>query len=352
MSIKIQKSKIKNQKYFLLFCLILSSAAVFGQDLIVTTAGDSLNCQITEVRTNEIFFRYDAGGSVVSLPISQVASFRYDYYKSQRGMSSISVSMRGRSELSVYLGGGMSGLKYSPDVGSLKTGIGGMFGIGYTWFVTGRWGILTGFEVSLYSAQYDPGNVYTGSAYAMSGTLGAIGDDFVFSYQYQNFSEKQSAVFLQIPAMAQFQTGRFFASAGIKTGIPIGGKYEITASNLTTFGDFPAENQLYHDLPDRGLGNIGATAYSGKLDLNIHYAASLEAGGQWFLGRRTNIYAGVWLDYGLNNLNKTGATGIKKPVVEYNHNVQGGLIYNSIIDTTDKTGAISAGVKVKLTYSL
>ena len=339
-------------KHIFLLVFLFCSFAAYGQDLIVTSTGDSLNCKITEVQTEAIFFRYDAGGNIVSLPMSQVASYKYDFYKGRRGTPAVAVSMRGRSELSVYVGGGLSGLTYKPDAGSQSPGFGGLFGIGYTWFVSGRWGVVTGLELSMYQAEYTAGATYKDSHHATSGTSSTLGDDFVFSYEYQRFSEKQSAFFLQIPVMAQFQTGRFFASAGIKIGIPASGKYDISAANLTTSGYFPSENQTYNDFPDRGLGDLGAASYSGNLDMGIHYAAALEAGGQWFLGKRTNLYVGVWLDYGLNNLSKTGAIGLKKPVVEYDHKVSGCLKYNSIIDTTDKLSAMSAGLKVKLTYSL
>ena len=342
-----------NVKYlFFLVFFLFCSCIVYGQDLIVTVSGDSLNCKITELKTETIYFRYDASGNIVSLPMNQVATYKYDFYKSRRGTPAVAVSMRGRSELSVYLGGGLSSLTYKPDVGSRSSGFGGLFGVGYTWFVSGRWGLVTGLEAALYSAEYEAGKDYEGKDNAMSGTWESMGNDFEFSYTYQDFSEKQSALFLQIPVMAQFQTGRFFASAGVKIGIPANGKFEVTAENLSTSGYFPAEKQTYDDLPDRGLGNIGETSYSGKLDMGVLYSAAFETGGQWFLGRRTNLYVGVWLDYGLSNLSKTGAIGLKKPVVEYDHHVKDCLKYNSIVDTTDKLSAMSAGLKVKLTFSL
>jgi len=341
------------KRIVLLFSLFCSSFA-YGQDLIVTVSGDSLNCKITEVKTDAIFFRYDASGNIVSLPMNQVSMHKYDFFRNRRNTPAVAVSMRGRSELSAYFGGGLSTLVYKPTVGSRKSGFGGMFGIGYTWFVSGRWGIVTGIEAALYRADYASNEPYKGKDYAMSGTSEIIpGNDFEFSYEYQDYTEKQSTLYLQIPAMAQFQTGRFFASAGIKIGIPIGGKYDITAADLTTSGYFLAENQTYDDFPNYGMGSIGAISFSDNLDPGIHYAAALEAGGQWFLGRKTNIYVGAWLDYGLNNLSKTGAIGIKKPVVEYDYMVVPGCLkYNSIIDTTDKFGAMSVGLKVKLTYSL
>ena len=339
---------------FLVLCLFASYAA-YGQDLIVTVSGDSLNCKITEVKSDAIFFRYDASGNIVSLPMPQVVSYKYDFYKSRRGTPSVAVSMRGRSEVSLYFGGGLSSLVYKPDIGSQNMGTGGMFGIGYTWFVSGRWGLLTGIEASLYQAEYVNNSAFKGSDPAMSGSLiPSLGNDFVFSYEYQKYSEKQTALFLQIPLMTQFQTGRFFASAGIKIGVPINCKYNITNADLTTMGDFPYEIQIYDDLTHYGLGYIGPVTYSGNLDLNVIYAAAFEAGGQWFLGRRTNLYVGVWLDYGLNNLSKIGAIGDTKSIVEYDHRkaTSGFLKYNSIVDTIEKTNGISAGLKVKLTYSL
>ena len=338
----------------LVLCLFAGYSA-YGQDLIVTVSGDSLNCRITEVKTDAIFFSYDAGGNVVSLPMNQVASYKYDFYKGRRGTPAVAVSMRGRSELSFYLGGGLSSLDYKPDVGSRSSGIGGMFGVGYTWFVSGRWGLVTGIEAALYKSDFAANEAYKHNYYAISGSKPeTIGNDFEFFYEYSDYEEKQSALFLQIPVMAQFQTGRFFASAGVKIGIPASVKFDVKSSNLTTFGKFLSENQIYDDLLDRGLGNIGAKSYSGDIDLSILYSAALEAGGQWFLGRRTNLYVGAWLDYGLNNLSKTGAIGIKKQAVEYDANAVSSncLKYNSVIDTLEKIGGISAGLKVKFTFSL
>ena len=334
---------------FIVLCLFVIYNAQ-GQDLIVTASGDSINCKITEVKTDAIFFSYDAGGNVISLPMEQIASYKYDFYKTKRSTPAVAVSMRGRSELAIYLGGGLSSLDYKPEFGTRNQGIGGLFGIGYTWFITGRWGIVTGIEASLYRAKYVADANYTGSHPAMSGTLGAIGNDFVFTYDYKNYEENQSALFMQIPVMAQFQTGRFFASAGIKIGIPAGGSFKMNATQLTITGEFP--EQTYTDLLNYGFGNFNAPSYSGKPDLNIHYAAAIEAGGQWFLGRRTNLYVGAWFDYGLNNLSKTGAIGLKKPVIDYDRTIPTYLKYNSIIDTVEKISAMSAGLKLKLTYSL
>ena len=342
-----RKSKIKNRMkrfLFTLLCLFAGYVA-YGQDLIVTVSGDSLNCSITEVRNEAIFFRYDAAGSILSMPKSQVASYKYDFYKRSRNTSAVSVSMRGRSELSVYVGGGVSNLIYEAEAGSRSPGVGGLFGVGYTWFVSGRWGIVTGLEVSLYHSEYNANMGHTNTYWATSG-IGSIENDFLFMYQYQDYSEKQSTLFLQIPAMAQFQTGRFFASGGIKVGIPISTRFDFTSTNLITSGD-----SFFND-PNKGLKNFGAISDSGNFGVGIQYAGALETGGQWFLGKRMNLYAGVWLDYSLNNISEVRTAGNKEELVEYNSEVPGYLKYNSILHTGGKFHALSAGVKVKLSFSL
>jgi len=338
-----------NRFLFTLLCLFAGYAA-YGQDLIVTVSGDSLNCSITEVRNDAIFFRYDAAGSILSMPKNQVASYKYDFYKRSRNTSAVSVSMRGRSELSVYAGGGVSNLMYEWKEGHANSGVGGLFGIGYTWFVSGRWGIVTGLEASLYRAKFISDAPRRGEYVAKSTTT----EWFTFNYDYQGYSEKQSALYLQIPAMAQLQTGRLFAAAGIKIGIPLNLKFDATCANFSTSGHFYESGGAYvNNNPNIGLNDFGATSYSGNFESTLLFAFAFEAGGQWFLGKRTNLYAGLWLDVIPGNLQKDlKGVAPKEHLVEYDQGVSGYLKYYSILDTKNKYTAMSAGVKVKLSFSL
>ena len=67
-------------KYFILFAFILFSYVAFGQDLIVTTTGDSLKCKIIDVGSDEIQFRFGTSGNVISVKKSETVSHRYNYY--------------------------------------------------------------------------------------------------------------------------------------------------------------------------------------------------------------------------------------------------------------------------------
>ena len=51
------------KRFLFIILYLFAGYAAYGQDLIVMISGDSLNCNITEVRTEAIFSRYDAGGA-------------------------------------------------------------------------------------------------------------------------------------------------------------------------------------------------------------------------------------------------------------------------------------------------
>ncbi|AEM71170.1 hypothetical protein Murru_2131 [Allomuricauda ruestringensis DSM 13258] len=55
----------------------------FSQDLIVTTSNDSINCKITKVKRDQIFFVFKKNSEVQStlIPLKNVASYRYDFYE-------------------------------------------------------------------------------------------------------------------------------------------------------------------------------------------------------------------------------------------------------------------------------
>jgi len=64
--------------FMFLGCLNLCKA----QDLIVTVSSDSLNCKITQIQKEYIFFFYELNGEIVrsSVPIDKVIYYEKDYY--------------------------------------------------------------------------------------------------------------------------------------------------------------------------------------------------------------------------------------------------------------------------------
>jgi hypothetical protein len=77
---------MKNPKIvsiILFIILTISSISVYSQDLIVTSEGDSLNCKITKIKEDIIYFTFKHQDEIRStlVPANQVRSYQYNYYQ-------------------------------------------------------------------------------------------------------------------------------------------------------------------------------------------------------------------------------------------------------------------------------
>ena len=65
-----------------LFLLLITNNLLPAQDLIATKEGDSLNCKITKVETDYIYFSIAKDGGVLNtlLPMQQVHYYKYKFY--------------------------------------------------------------------------------------------------------------------------------------------------------------------------------------------------------------------------------------------------------------------------------
>lgn len=68
--------------WIILAIVILHQIAVSAQDLLVTTQGDSLNCKITKVKDDYVYFTFSHQNEVRNtlLPKIQVKYYQYNYY--------------------------------------------------------------------------------------------------------------------------------------------------------------------------------------------------------------------------------------------------------------------------------
>ena len=65
-------------KHLIIFVFLFCSCIAYGQDLIVTTTGDSLHCKIIEVTLEQIQFRFGPG-RIIPIKRSEVASYKYNF---------------------------------------------------------------------------------------------------------------------------------------------------------------------------------------------------------------------------------------------------------------------------------
>lgn len=63
--------------------LVLMSNAIYSQDLIVTADGDSINCKITKLKADNVYFTFKHNDEIRStlLPMSNVKAYQFDYYE-------------------------------------------------------------------------------------------------------------------------------------------------------------------------------------------------------------------------------------------------------------------------------
>jgi hypothetical protein len=249
-----------------------------------------------------------------------------------------------KNELVFYAGGGAANLVYSlAGNGTRSGGFGVTFGAGYLYNFSESLGVTAGLEIAPYSAKAE--YIATGEIYE---TLDDIGSDVRFTYSSRAYSEKQSLVLLSIPIMAQYKvpvsSGKmhWYAAGGFKIGFPAGNSAKINQT-ITTAGYYTYENQEYHDLANHGYyNNFDVRDSESKPALSVAMLLSLETGLRFSLYNKLALYAGAWLDYGMNNLKSESG----KHLVQYNRT----MTYESVLNTayTNKINLISMGVKVKI----
>lgn len=232
-----------------------------------------------------------------------------------------------KHEVSVSVGGGMSSLTNKSDIGKNKTNAGFSVGLGYNYAITDNWSIGTGLEYALYNGKLEV-NGLSDNRYR---TVDNEGHDFDFITEMKSsYDEKQKVGMLNIPIRAQFQlpvmgAHKFYASGGIKFGIPVTKTFEVDKADMMTKGYFPHLNATIDEPLYMGFGSFDRKGVDGDLDLKVAYILSLEAGMKWDLNQLYGLYTGIYFDYGLNNINKSGSNRL----IEYNKEDPENFIHHS-----------------------
>jgi hypothetical protein len=76
-------NNIKKKAFFVIISVAMVSISMRAQDLIVTNEGDSLNCKITKIKTDYLYFTFKYKDEIRStlLPLGQVKFHQYNYYQ-------------------------------------------------------------------------------------------------------------------------------------------------------------------------------------------------------------------------------------------------------------------------------
>ena len=259
-------------------------------------------------------------------------------------ISSVGVSAQVTHEFLINGGVGLSALNYKLPEGKKNLGIGGDCGIGYSCFFHEQWGIGIGVDLGFYNTKAILDNVQLIS----SGLQDSENDRFDMYSTLMNYTEKQKAMFLNIPLILQFQTKgtqKFYANAGVKIGLPLSCKFSVSDATIINKGYYPDYDNWLEMPGFAGFGTFANYNSTGKLKLGLAAMLTLEAGGKWKLGEKVSLYTGIYFDYGLNNTLKDK----EQPFVNYTNTQPAEFTTNSAIPSlTAKISPIAVGFKLRL----
>lgn len=266
-----------------------------------------------------------------------------------------------KHEFSVGLMGGVHTLDYDLSLGKQSKPFSGGIGVGYIYFLKKNMGLATGLDLAFYNSkvkldelkgtqeafdQYEPGN-------------------FDFHYTLRNYEEKQHALFINIPIMLHYQftdgeNVKFYAAGGGKIGLPISGKYKSEGADLNAWGYYSKTDVTLTSQTFRGFGDFVTRKQDNALKYKMAFSLALEVGAKWSLPSDLSLYTGVYVDYGLNDIQKKDKQKGQQ-LVMYNEMNPESHIFNGIANSSysqdgqmrtmvDKINLLAYGLKVRLAF--
>ncbi len=255
-------------------------------------------------------------------------------------------------EFSLSAGAGVSGLNYSINKGTRSIKPGFQAGVGYTHFLNTHWGIATGLELGYChtKARLDPNTVFA------SYEVDSEGNAFEYRVKTKAYQERQNLYAVNIPLLLQFQSSskhkaQFYSLAGVKLSLPVSSRYKTHADEISAAGYYPDVNAEITNLPAHGFGTLTNWKKEGAYNFNLAYALSAEAGTKLRLSTRSYLYAGLYVDYGLNDLKKEqgyAALLTYHPTALDQSQATGAF---SLASTTGEVSLLAYGIKLRMSFS-
>jgi OmpA-OmpF porin, OOP family len=252
-------------------------------------------------------------------------------------------------ELTINLNGGLQGLDMKVKNGDNKINFGGKVGVGYTYFINKNWGIISGVDLGYFNNKNTLNNTIL-SSYQFD----SQNDPFEYRIKTNQYSEKNTFYTASIPLLVQFRTEgdtQFYINAGARVHFPFAQKSKIKINQISTTGYYPDMNVEFENLPQHGFTTYNNIEESVKNKFKTAIALNVETGVSFKLSEILRLYTGVYLDYGLNNIQKTTNNSNETSLINYDALGSGIVEVNGLLKTTDaveKTKLIGYGLQIKL----
>ncbi|WP_264522925.1 outer membrane beta-barrel protein [Flavobacterium sp. N502536] len=249
-----------------------------------------------------------------------------------------------KQEFSISVGCPSSFLSYQA-AGEVVEGNGFSASLRYAYYLSETLSVGIGAEYQTYNSDFKSpflSGQYTTTDYEK--------ESFQFRYRATNIREEQKLRYVNIPIQIQFETPgttQLYLAAGAKIGFEINGSYQSTIQNLRTSGYYPQYNVELFEPAFAGFASTN-NVETRKQDLKteVSYSATFETGVKQKMGKKSAIYIGAYLDYGLKNIfdKNTGSY-----LVQYNAELPVQSKHNSILDSpfANDVRLVSLGLKLR-----
>jgi hypothetical protein len=259
--------------------------------------------------------------------------------------------------------------------GSVSGAVGGGAGAAYTYYFNQWWAISAGIEAGTYGASVSTSILNSGKHEGH--TDGIRPPQMILNADYEQYSEKQNAVYGHIPIMAQLlipggDTYEYYLSAGVKVGMAMSSSFQMTFDKVKIWAWLPYSAQRIEDVPALGYATrenvAGMYDMSGKLPLGINLAGAAEAGIRWIFEDGAALYTGIYLDYGILNVQRSSDAALvmstqQPQIFNYRSILEAQYQWQEAFPAPDKPPPVSSqryvnrvhptgiGIKVKLAFN-
>jgi len=246
------------------------------------------------------------------------------------------------SYLHFNVGGGLHNLSYDIPNGNIKGKAGYTVNAAYSYFFSHHWGLQTGIGLQSFKA------LSTLNTTTSVSDVDTEGDTYQFRTYYENWQEEQNTLFIDIPLELQYRFGigkktSILASAGVKMALPVSSTYKSIGGQIQTTGYYSQWNVEITDFPAQGFTTV-TNNYSGSLSLKPAFMGIVDLGGLYNLTKKMDLYAGAYLNYGLNKVITADTKSVYQKDGTYNGMFASDQISNVI--------PVSVGLKVGLYWKL
>lgn len=250
--------------------MLLIANSIYSQDLIVTHDGDSINCKITKVKTENIYFTFKYKNEIRNtlLPIAKVKTHQFNYYQTNEVPKEKVVGYQNYQHFRLAVNGGYSyqTAKVAESVPSdfkdyiraLKSGY--HLGGDITYFFTEPLGF--GVKYHLFKSSNSMDNIYIEESDGHR-TYGKMSDDVTISFLGPSFSTRVLSYDKRNSFLMNIALG-YMQYANDKVVID---KYKMTGSTVGLSFDFGYDIGLTKNL-SLGLQLSFLTGTLFKYDLN------------------------------------------------------------------------------------